>query len=100
LYDILGPGFTLLVDAGSLAGVPALEAYEPVLATAARQGIPLAVVAVGPTDNGTPMAALWDADAVLVRPDQHVAWRGTAADAAAAAIGVAAGWPLESAATG
>lgn len=95
LYDILGPGFTLLVDAGSLAGVPAEEAYQPVLAAAARHGIPVTVTAVGPTDDGSPMADLWDADAVLVRPDQHVAWRGTAPDAAAAAIGIAAGWPPE-----
>jgi hypothetical protein len=38
------------------------------------------------------MAELWAADAVLVRPDQHVAWRGSSAEAAAAALAVAAGW--------
>ncbi|MDF9749347.1 FAD-dependent monooxygenase [Arthrobacter sp. ES3-54] len=94
LYDILGPGFTLLVDAGSLAGVPAQVVYEPVLAAAARRGIPVTVAAVGPSDDGTSMATHWQADAVLVRPDQHVAWRGTDPAKAAAAIGVAAGWPL------
>ena len=94
LYDILGPGFTLLVDAGSLAGVAAQEAYGPVLAAAARHGIPVTVAAVGPSDGGTAMATHWQADAVLVRPDQHIAWRGTDPAEAAAAIGVAAGWPL------
>ncbi|RKR29878.1 FAD-dependent monooxygenase [Arthrobacter oryzae] len=94
LYDILGPGFTLLVDAGSLAGMPAQEAYEPVLAAAARHVIPVTVAAVGPSDDGTAMATHWQASAVLVRPDQHIAWRGTDPAQAAAALGVAAGWPL------
>ena len=40
------------------------------------------------------MTTHWQAAAVLVRPDQHVAWRGTDPAEAAAAIGVAAGWPL------
>jgi len=92
LYSVLGPGFTLLADAGSLAGVPAATVFEPVQAAAARQGIPVTVAAVGPSQEGTPMSVMWGADAVLVRPDQHVAWRGDSAEAAAAALSVAAGW--------
>ena len=94
LYDLLGNGFTLLVDRDSLGGRPAGQAYAAALAAAAVRGIPLAVVAVGPDQHGTAMATQWQADAVLVRPDQHVAWRGTDPAKAAAAIGVAAGWPL------
>ena len=94
VYDVLGPGFTLLADADAdaLAGVAADKAYAPVLEAAARHGIPVTVAAVGPSDDGTPMAELWAADAVLVRPDQHVAWRGSSAEAAAAALAAAAGW--------
>ena len=92
VYDVLGPGFTLLADADALAGIPAEGAYAPVLEAAARRGIPVTVIAVGPSDDATPMAELWAADAVLVRPDQHVAWRGSSAEAAAAALVVAAGW--------
>ena len=43
-------------------------------------------------DDGTPLSELWGAPAVLVRPDQHVAWRGSSAEAAAAALTVAAGF--------
>ena len=64
------------------------QLFAPVLEAAARQGIPVTVAAVGPSDDGTPMADLWGADAVLVRPDQHVAWRGSSAGAAAAALAV------------
>ena len=92
LYSSLGAGFTLLADAGTLGGVPADEAFAPVLAAAARQGIPATVTAVGCSDDGTPLSRLWGANAVLVRPDQHVAWRGNSADEAAAALPVAAGW--------
>jgi len=76
--------------------VPESQAFAPVLDAAARQGIPVTVAAVGPSDDGTPMADLWGADAVLVRPDQHVAWRGSSAEAAAAALAVAAGWSAAS----
>ena len=93
LYDLLGTGFTLLVDRERLAGRAAGQAYAAVAAAAAVHGIPLAVVAVGPDHSGTAMASHWQADAVLVRPDQHVAWRGTDPANAAAAMGVAAGWP-------
>ncbi|MDQ0693092.1 FAD-dependent monooxygenase [Arthrobacter sp. W4I7] len=92
LYSRLGQGFTLLADAGALAGVPADAAFAPVLAAGARQGIAVTLAAVGPSDDGTPLSELVGADAVLVRPDQHVAWRGSSADAAAAALSVAAGW--------
>ncbi|CAI3797382.1 FAD-dependent monooxygenase [Pseudarthrobacter sp. MM222] len=92
VYSSLGAGFTLLADAGALGGVPEDQAFRPVLDAAAQRGIPVTVAAVGPADDGTPMADLWRADAVLVRPDQHVAWRGSSAEAAAEALAVAAGW--------
>jgi hypothetical protein len=92
VYSLLGQGFTLLADAAALGGVPGVQVFAPVLEAAARQGIPVSVTAVGPSDDGTPMADLWGADAVLVRPDQHVAWRGSAPETAAAALSVAAGW--------
>ncbi|HVV14714.1 FAD-dependent monooxygenase [Amycolatopsis sp.] len=62
LYDHLGPGFTLLCNENA---DPAPMARE-----AARLGVPLAVPATG-------------GDTVLVRPDQHIAWRGTVPDPAA-----------------
>jgi 2-polyprenyl-6-methoxyphenol hydroxylase-like FAD-dependent oxidoreductase len=92
LYDVLGPGFSLLVDGTVMGGLPPEQAFAPVITAAAGHGIPVTVTAVGPSDDGTPMAELWAADAVLVRPDQHVAWRGSSAEAAAAALAVAAGW--------
>ncbi|MEO3943212.1 FAD-dependent monooxygenase [Paenarthrobacter nicotinovorans] len=92
LYDHLGAGFTLLVDVESLAGGDVGEVYAPVLLAAAELGVPVATVAVGPDSKGTRMADLWAADAVLVRPDQHVAWRGSTAEPAAHALRIAAGW--------
>ncbi|WP_045732131.1 FAD-dependent monooxygenase [Pseudarthrobacter chlorophenolicus] len=104
VYDALGAGFTLLADAGCLGGVPVDEAFAPVREAAARQGIPVTIAAVGPADDGTRLSEAWGAEAVLVRPDQHVAWRGKSAAAAAAALSVAAGRlsrvPQEAAATG
>jgi hypothetical protein len=92
IYDVPGEGFTLLVDAGSLAGATVENVYAPVLAAAAAHRIPLTVAAVGPDLNGVPMAEVWAADAVLVRPDQHVAWRGSSAGTAAHGLRTAAGW--------
>ncbi|VXB82692.1 2-polyprenyl-6-methoxyphenol hydroxylase [Arthrobacter sp. 9AX] len=94
VYDLLGQGFTLLVDAAALAGRPVEESFASVTAAANRTGIPVAIAAVGPFDDGTSPSELWGADAVLVRPDQHVAWRGTSAETAAAALAVAAGLRL------
>lgn len=67
LYDRLGDGFTLLrlaphADAG------------PLSAAAEGAGVPLAVVDL------PELRMLHGADLVLVRPDQHVAWRGSAVD--------------------
>lgn len=91
VYDALGSGFTLLAGPGVDAG-PAAAAVH---AAAAEHGIPVTVLPL--TDGQIELSpaelrALWGADLLLVRPDQHVAWRG--ADPAAAAAGLlrAAGW--------
>lgn len=93
VYDLLGQGFTLLVDAAALGGRPAALVFAPVEQAGKRNGIPVATAAVERFDDGTSPSELWGADAVLVRPDQHVAWRGSSAEAAAAAVAIAAGWP-------
>jgi len=67
LYDAFGPGFSLVVADG---------AEEAEVANAVRDahalGVPLEIV----RPAGVPVAALYDAPLALVRPDQHVAWRG------------------------
>jgi len=66
LYDALGPGFTL-IELGASAG-PGWE-------TAARErGVPLTRLHLHRPD----LRELTGADLLLVRPDQHVAWRGGA----------------------
>ena len=69
VYDRLGPGFTLL-DCGARAAD--VEAFR---AAAASRAAPLEVLAI--EDRG--LAERYEAPLVLVRPDQHVAWRGTRA---------------------
>lgn len=65
LYDLLGPDLTLLDGSGSRAG--------KVLADeAAAGGVPLAHVAV----DDPHVRRVLERALVLVRPDQHVAWRG------------------------
>ena len=66
LYDHFGPGYTLLVTDGTDPGDTALAQ------AAAARGMPLAIVA--PRDERLP--PLYAARFVLIRPDQHVAWRG------------------------
>jgi 2-polyprenyl-6-methoxyphenol hydroxylase-like FAD-dependent oxidoreductase len=65
LYDALGPGFTLLRK--TVGG-------EALARAAAERGVPLAVLDL-PDDAAE---AGYDRAFVLVRPDQHVAWRGEA----------------------
>jgi 2-polyprenyl-6-methoxyphenol hydroxylase-like FAD-dependent oxidoreductase len=66
LYDRFGAGFTLLAapdaDAGDVAAV---------VRDAAALGMPLAVLRPPPA-----VCALYAARYTLVRPDQHVGWRG------------------------
>ena len=74
LYDRLGADFTVLRLA------PAADA-GPLVRAAAEAGIPLQVLDLSDRPR---LRGLLGADLVLVRPDQHVAWRGdTAGDAAA-----------------
>ena len=70
VYDRLGDGLSLLRLS------PAADA-GPLAATADALGVPLTVVDLA---DRPPLRTLYDADLVLVRPDQHVAWRGAAVD--------------------
>lgn len=65
LYDVLGQGYTLIrLD-------PALQPSSLIHAAASR-GVPLTILDVNEA-NARPLYAC---KLVLVRPDQHVAWRG------------------------
>jgi 2-polyprenyl-6-methoxyphenol hydroxylase-like FAD-dependent oxidoreductase len=70
LYDRFGPGFSLLVTTGE-EDRNEVEA-GPLPAAARERGMPLEVVASGDAR----LADRYGARYVLVRPDQHVAWRG------------------------
>ncbi|MES2187791.1 MAG: FAD-dependent monooxygenase [Pseudomonadota bacterium] len=76
LYDHFGVGFTLL----AAADAPADEVARA-RADAVRLGVPLALAQ--PTEGALPR--LYPTRYTLVRPDQHVAWRGE-------------GWPQDGAA--
>ena len=67
LYDHFGPGFTLLVT--QVVSGPALDRLRD---AASAGAIPLKVVK---RDWGA-LAELYEARFTLIRPDQHVAWRG------------------------
>lgn len=65
LYDALGPGYTLLRFDRTI-DIAALRA------AAERRGVPLASVDIAADEAGNAYAE----KLVLVRPDQHIAWRG------------------------
>ncbi len=67
LYDLFGQGFALVVADGADEAQIALAVQE-----ARELGVPLEIV----RPSGVPVADLYQADLTLVRPDQHVAWRG------------------------
>lgn len=77
LYDHFGQGFTLLVLAG--ADEQDIDAASQ---QATQAGVPLRVIR--PSEGG--LAALYGARLALIRPDQHVAWRGDAWPADGAAV--------------
>lgn len=68
LFDRLGPGFTLLRLGRSRADPSGIRD------AAKNRNVPLAVVDV----PGDEARDLYGRDLVLIRPDQHVAWRGNA----------------------
>ncbi|HZZ11247.1 MAG TPA: FAD-dependent monooxygenase [Paraburkholderia sp.] len=72
LYDRFGPGFTLLCIGEAGIDIEHDEAYR----NAASILPQLTVVPV--TDKA--VASLYKAGFALIRPDQHVAWRGNALD--------------------
>jgi hypothetical protein len=65
LFDRLGPWFTL-VSFGDLDEAPLVSA-------ARRMGVPLQVLSL----REPALAQIYGRDAFLVRPDQHIAWRGS-----------------------
>ncbi|MFM9972601.1 MAG: FAD-dependent monooxygenase, partial [Burkholderiales bacterium] len=66
LYDNLGRGFTFLRLGNTRANSGAMES------AALSRGMPLAVLTIS-----DPVAReLYECDLALIRPDQHVAWRG------------------------
>ena len=76
IYDLLGEDFTL-IRLGPTADADALSA------AAARLGVPLRVLDLAHLPR---LRTLYEADLVLVRPDQHVAWRDGEVDDPAALL--------------
>lgn len=73
LFDLFGQGFTLL----ALGDVPASE-VDRAEADAVSLAIPLKTVRI----DSEKISALYERPLVLIRPDQHVAWRGNHWDGA------------------
>jgi 2-polyprenyl-6-methoxyphenol hydroxylase-like FAD-dependent oxidoreductase len=88
LYDHLGPGFTLLCPPATDAGQAAVAALSQ---RARDHRIPLTVLQAPPSYP-------WPGEFLLVRPDQHIAWR--AADPADINIEAAVGHGVDALAAG
>ncbi len=63
LYDLLGRGFSVLGDP---------QRAGPLFAAAESRGVPMSAV----PEIGVPVAEMFGAELVLVRPDHHIAWLG------------------------
>jgi 2-polyprenyl-6-methoxyphenol hydroxylase-like FAD-dependent oxidoreductase len=77
LYDRFGPGFTVLVTGPGAEGD-----LERLRSAAAECGLALKILAPG--DDR--LRHLYGARLVVIRPDQHVAWRGDVLDRSASAL--------------
>ena len=66
LYDHFGPGFTLLVTDGDTRPADSLSK------AAAKRNVPFKVLALA----NVRLRPRYETRFVLIRPDQHVAWRG------------------------
>ncbi|WGD56725.1 FAD-dependent monooxygenase [Bradyrhizobium sp. CB1650] len=82
LYDRLGPYFTLVDFRGG--------DLSPFVDAAARRRIPLSVLQLDEPD----LKGVYGQDTLLLRPDHHVAWRGTGGKTpdADAILATALGW--------
>ncbi|MFJ2620290.1 FAD-dependent monooxygenase [Glutamicibacter sp. NPDC087344] len=74
LYDELGTGFTLLLDRQTAHGQENLRTIAQIREFAETSGIPLTVRNID--TQQLPEDSRWSAQALLVRPDQHVGWQG------------------------
>jgi 2-polyprenyl-6-methoxyphenol hydroxylase-like FAD-dependent oxidoreductase len=81
IFDRFGNGFTLLAF-----GAQAPE-IVPIVAAAAHRSVPLTIL----EDDDPKTRAAYGASLVLIRPDQHVAWRGARADDPLALIDIVRG---------
>lgn len=75
LFDHFGQGFTLLAT-------QEVEGTDRLLGVAAQVGIPLKLLAL----EDARLRDLYEARFALIRPDQHVAWRGNRIPDAAGAL--------------
>lgn len=74
MFDLFGPGFTLLRFTDT--------DVDSVVAAAAERGVPLKLLDVRDANA----RKIYERDLVLVRPDHYVAWRGDAVPADALAV--------------
>jgi hypothetical protein len=72
LYDHFGQAYSLLLLSGQGA-----SAADEIAGVMKATGVPLKLLDLRSTD----LAQLYEAPLALIRPDQYVAWRGTATDA-------------------
>lgn len=84
LYDLFGSGFTLLVLSGHNSGI------EEFLTEAKAAALPVNQVKLDRPE----LRNLYGADLVLVRPDQHVAWRGNSIPPSGLLISIMRGDPV------
>lgn len=75
LFDLLGPDFTLVDFVGD-------GRADALLAAAEDQGLPVRHTVIA----DEVARGVWERDLVMLRPDQHVAWRGTTAPRAPEAV--------------